>query len=135
MRKSIITFSFAFALFACSEKQPEVGYEEPDYGEMPAELQEERSNVAKVSPEERGKLLVEGSDRLSCHTVDTKLIGPSYHEVAGKYENNDANIEMLASKIIEGGKGNWGEIPMTAHPNVSKENASLMAQYILSLKQ
>ncbi len=133
MKKSIIALSLMFSIAACSDK-PEVGYVEPDYGEMPAEL-EEKANKPEVNPAERGKLLVESSDCLSCHKVDAKLIGPSYQEVAAKYEHNDANIQMLASKIIEGGKGNWGEIPMTAHPDINSENAKMMVEYIMSLKQ
>jgi len=54
--------------------------------------------------------------------------------VAAKYEATDANIDMLADKIIEGGSGHWGDVPMTAHAGMSKENAKLMVKYILSLK-
>lgn len=57
---------------------------------------------------------------MACHKVDEKLTGPSYIEVANKYAPaNDATTEKLAKKIIEGGTGVWGEIPMTSHPNVS----------------
>jgi cytochrome c len=45
------------------------------------------------------------------------------------------NIKMLAEKIIKGGQGNWGEIPMAGHPNVSEEDASAMVEYILSMKK
>jgi cytochrome c len=49
------------------------------------------------------------------------MIGPSYQEIAAKYSEKD--IELLASKIIEGGSGVWGGVPMAAHPQVSKEDA------------
>lgn len=80
-----------------------------------------------------GLALIEGMDCLTCHKTDTRLVGPSYQEVADKY--TDADIEMLANKIINGGKGNWGEIPMTPHAGMSKENAKKMVEYILTLKK
>ncbi|MEY3435840.1 MAG: hypothetical protein RL335_296, partial [Bacteroidota bacterium] len=63
---------------------------------------------------------------------NTKVIGPSYVDVAKKYSERD--VKMLAEKIIKGGKGNWGEIPMTPHPNVSQADAEEMVKYILSMK-
>jgi cytochrome c len=54
--------------------------------------------------------------------------------VAAKYPSNEANIKKLAEKIIKGGQGNWGEIPMAGHPNVSQEDAEAMVKYILSMK-
>jgi cytochrome c len=80
-----------------------------------------------------GKSLVEGTDCLSCHKIDSKLVGPAYQEVAAKYK--EADVDMLAQKIIDGGRGNWGEIPMTPHAGLSKDNAKLMVKYILSLKK
>jgi len=71
----------------------------------------------------------------ACHKVDTRLVGPAYQDVAAKYENTDDNVEMLAGKIIKGGSGNWGAIPMTAHANLSQEDAEAMVKYILLLKK
>ena len=83
----------------------------------------------------KGLALVAGSDCLTCHKVAEKNIGPAYQEVAAKYENTDENIAMLAGKIIKGGSGNWGAIPMTPHPQVSQEDAEAMVKYILLLKK
>jgi cytochrome c len=55
--------------------------------------------------------------------------------VAKKYENNAKNVKMLAEKVLQGGQGNWGEIPMAGHPNLSVEDASAMVEYILSMKK
>ncbi len=82
-----------------------------------------------------GKVLIEASDCLTCHKVDSKVIGPAYQDVAKKYEKNEANIKMLAQKIINGGQGNWGEIQMQPHKDISEEDASAMVEYILSLKK
>lgn len=80
-----------------------------------------------------GLALIEGADCLTCHKMDAKLVGPSYQEVADKYSEGD--VEMLANKIIDGGKGNWGEIPMTPHAGMSKDNAKKMVEYILTMKK
>ncbi|REC47474.1 c-type cytochrome [Chryseobacterium pennipullorum] len=80
-----------------------------------------------------GFKLIEGADCLACHKIDAKVIGPSYQDVAAKYTESD--IDQLAQKIIEGGKGNWGDIPMTPHEGLSKDNAKQMVKYILSLKK
>lgn len=98
-------------------------------------LAEEEAPAPKIvtDPVAEGKSLIEGSDCLGCHKLDEKMIGPSYKEVAEKYENTSENVEMLADKIIKGSSGVWGNVPMPAH-GFSKENAKFMAQYILSSK-
>ncbi|MCJ7935665.1 MAG: c-type cytochrome [Chryseobacterium sp.] len=88
--------------------------------------------VSNNTSRDEGLKLIEGTDCLTCHKMDAKLIGPSYQEVAAKY--TEADLDMLAQKIIDGGKGNWGHIPMTPHTGLSKDNAKLMVKYILSLK-
>lgn len=89
--------------------------------------------VPIVNSDNQGLKLIEGADCLACHKIDSKLIGPSYQDVAAKY--TEADIETLAQKIIDGGKGNWGDIPMTAHAGLNKDDAKLMVKYILSLKK
>ncbi|WP_285010682.1 c-type cytochrome [Pedobacter faecalis] len=82
-----------------------------------------------------GKGLIAKSDCLACHHETKKLVGPAYVNVAKRYPNTDENVNMLAGKIIEGGSGVWGAVPMSPHPDLSKEDAKEMAKYILSLKQ
>lgn len=82
-----------------------------------------------------GKALIEASDCRTCHQDAVKVIGPAYTEVAKKYPNTPANVKLLAGKVIAGGKGVWGEIPMTPHPNVSQSDAEAMVSYILSMKK
>ena len=81
-----------------------------------------------------GKALIEASDCRTCHRDNEKLIGPAYKEVAKKYESNAENISKLAGKVMAGGQGVWGEIPMAGHPNLSKEDAEAMVEYILTIK-
>ena len=83
----------------------------------------------------RGEGLLAASDCNTCHKVDTKLIGPAFQDVAAKYEATDANIETLANKVISGGKGNWGDIPMAGHPQLAVNDAKTIVKYILSLKK
>lgn len=99
-------------------------------------LKEEPEAVPKVvtDPIAEGKSLVEGADCLGCHNLDERMIGPSYKEVAAKYENTPENVELLAERIINGSSGIWGDVPMPAHSGLSKENAKFMAKYILSSK-
>jgi cytochrome c len=95
----------------------------------------EKEEVATNPLEDKAVGLIAKSDCLTCHKVHEKVIGPSYTDVAAKYENTEANVAMLVEKVIKGGKGNWGEVPMTPHVALSKEDATVMVQYILSLKK
>jgi cytochrome c len=84
---------------------------------------------------EKGLNLVAKSDCFTCHKLREPSVGPAYGLVADKYENTESNREMLAAKIIAGGKGAWGQIPMIPHPKLSKEDATAMVKYILLLKE
>ncbi len=80
-----------------------------------------------------GKTLIQKSDCAACHKSDVKLVGPAFIEVAKKYPAKEASYTLLAGKIIKGGSGTWGQIPMSPHPSVSQSDAKKMAEYILSL--
>ncbi|HYE56242.1 MAG TPA: c-type cytochrome [Chitinophagaceae bacterium] len=83
---------------------------------------------------DKGLSLVASSDCLTCHQIKEKLTGPSYAEIAEKYEPTKENITLLAGKIINGGSGVWGTVPMTPHDGLSQEDAEAMVKYVLSLK-
>ncbi|GAA4086086.1 c-type cytochrome [Mucilaginibacter panaciglaebae] len=83
---------------------------------------------------EQGKQLLTKNDCLSCHKVDVKNVGPAYKDVAKKYPATAANYEKLTQKVIAGGSGVWGDVPMSAHPSVPPADIKKMVQYILSLK-
>jgi len=140
MKKLFLTSALAvLTIMSCSKKEEatQESANQPESNvmleEKPTEAPAATPAAAALSPEEQGKQLVEGTDCLSCHKVDAKLVGPAYQEVAAKY--TDADIDKLATKIIDGGKGVWGEIPMTPHAGLSPDNAKLMVKYILSLKK
>ena len=68
-----------------------------------------------------------------CHAVDSKLVGPSYQDVAAKYAGQADAVDVLAAKIKNGGSGNWGQIPMP--PNaVTEEEATALAKWVLEQK-
>jgi len=90
---------------------------------------------AATAEKGKGEALIAKSDCLACHSKTQKLVGPAYVNVAGKYPATEENIDHLADKIIAGGQGVWGAIPMTPHPTLSKDDAKEMVKYILSLKK
>lgn len=90
---------------------------------------------AAKSAMDPGELLIVKSDCVGCHHKENKLIGPAYQEIAAKYPSNDENISLLAGKIIKGGKGVWGSVPMTPHTKITEDDAKSMVKYILSLKK
>ena len=81
-----------------------------------------------------GQALLSKSDCLVCHKLHEKSIGPAYDKVAQKYESTDANIAMLADKVIKGGTGVWGAMPMTPHATLPVEEVRAMVKYILTVK-
>lgn len=82
-----------------------------------------------------GEKLVATADCVGCHNKEQKVIGPAYVDIAAKYPSNDENINHLADVVIAGSKGTWGDLPMTPHPNLSKDDAKSMVTWILSLKK
>jgi cytochrome c len=83
---------------------------------------------ALASPE-----LAQKKNCLSCHAVDHKVVGPGYKDIAKQYAGKDVAVK-LATKIIKGGSGAWGVIPMPANPQVNEAEAKQLVTWILSLK-
>ncbi len=81
-----------------------------------------------------GQALMLKSDCQSCHQVNTKSIGPSYSQVSAKYQNDPNAVSYLATKIIKGGGGTWGEVAMPAHSAMSNDDAKKIVQWVLSLE-
>lgn len=69
----------------------------------------------------------------ACHTVDTKLVGPSFRQIAEKYKGDPDAQAMLAKKVITGGAGVWGPIPMPPNALISESDANTITKYILSI--
>lgn len=77
--------------------------------------------------------LAEKKKCMACHTLNRKVVGPAYKDVAVKYVGQNVSAK-LANKIINGGGGVWGVVPMPANPRVSQAEADELAKWILSLK-
>ena len=81
-----------------------------------------------------GERLIDELNCLSCHKIEGYSAGPSYTKVAERYPTDSpANVNYLASKIINGGNGVWGEKAMPAHPNLSEDDAKTIVNFILSI--
>jgi cytochrome c len=78
--------------------------------------------------------LAQKKNCMACHAMDKKIVGPSYKDVATKYANDKGAVARLADKIIKGGAGVWGPVPMPANAQVSPAEATQLAQWILTVK-
>ena len=71
---------------------------------------------------------------MACHAVDKKLVGPSYKDVAAKYAGQADAVEKLSVKVIKGGSGVWGPVPMPANAQVSADEAKKLITWIMTQK-
>lgn len=126
MKRVSIILTAAVLLYACGSSNNKDTKKE----EAPKSMV---SDVSSNPDYEKGLALVAKSDCLTCHKVEEKVTGPAYRDVANKYSEKD--ITTLAQKIIKGGSGNWGTIPMTPHATLSQADAEQMVKYILLLKK
>ncbi len=124
MKRLFLTGIIGLCLISCSKKE-NVPVDEAS-PEKTVDAGAAKGNLS-------GDQIIESLDCSGCHAVNERMIGPSYQEIADKYSEKD--IELLASKVIEGGSGVWGNVPMSPHPQVSKEEAQKMVEYILTLKK
>jgi cytochrome c len=81
----------------------------------------------------RGKMLMERSDCKTCHAEDRVVNGPAFQAVADRYRGNEFAVRNLSKKVLKGGAGVWGQTVMSAHPQISEEDAGEMVRWILSL--
>ena len=95
--------------------------------------------AAPAAADSKGLELIGASDCTTCHRLHKEAagasIGPSYSEVAAKYSPAaDTTVDRLVHKIITGGSGVWGTVPMTPHPALASTDVKEMVSYILTLK-
>lgn len=129
MKKVLLVMSAASILYACGGG-----------GEKPAETKKEEVAAAEparpdpsAANEKVLELIATKNCAPTCHMIDKKVIGPAYIDVSKKYESTPENIDMLVQKVIKGGSGVWGDVPMTPN-NITPEEAKEIITYILSLK-
>jgi len=90
--------------------------------------------AALSAPAMADQALATAKNCMACHAVDKKLVGPSYKEVANKYAGQAGAADKLAAKILKGGSGVWGPVPMPANAQVNEAEAKKLAAWVLTLK-
>jgi cytochrome c len=85
-------------------------------------------------PARANEQLAQSKNCMSCHRIDSKLVGPAYKDVAAKYAGQADAAERLVQKVMKGGSGVWGPVPMPANPQVNEAEARQLVQWILGLK-
>jgi len=135
MLKKFLALSFiASACFACGNNATSSADSADKKVDSQATHGAVASDLSSNPDYKKGLMLLTGQDCLTCHKIDETSTGPAYRDVANKYTNDETTIAMLANKIIKGGSGNWGQVPMTPHPALSEDNAKQIVKYILLLK-
>jgi cytochrome c len=90
--------------------------------------------AAAPAPAYANPQLAQQKNCLACHAVDKKLVGPAYKDVAAKYAGQKDAVNKLTQKVLQGGAGVWGAVPMPANPQVTEAEAKQLVQWILSQK-
>ena len=88
--------------------------------------------LAVAAPAMADQALATSKNCMACHAVDKKLVGPSYKDVAAKYAGQKDAVDQLAVKLIKGGSGVWGPVPMPAHAPVNEAAAKTLAAWVLA---
>ena len=89
------------------------------------------AGAAQAADEEA---LAKSKNCLACHAVDKKLVGPAYKDIANKYTGQKDAEAMLSEKVIKGGKGVWGQIPMPPNASVTPAESTKLVKWILGMK-
>ncbi len=90
--------------------------------------------LALAAPAFADQALATAKNCMACHAVDKKLVGPAYKEVAAKYAGDKSAVDKLAAKILKGGSGVWGAVPMPANAQVNDAEAKKLAAWVLGAK-
>jgi len=141
MSKSIlkvVCYLIVFSVFVSCIRKPDSKdleqFNKPIVGDRASYIQpiEGEDEGIDTVLEARGKVLISYSDCYTCHKEDKKGIGPAFTDINLRYPRKEVFIKVLAQRIIHGGRGAWGHSEMSAHPNLSSQDAEAMVTYILS---
>ena len=78
--------------------------------------------------------LAQKKNCMACHSVEKNVLGPAFKEIAAKYADQKDAVDKLAGKVVKGGSGVWGNIPMPANPQVTDAEAKQLVSWIMTLK-
>ena len=87
-----------------------------------------------AAPAMADQALAKSRSCMACHGVEKKIVGPSFKDIAARYAGQSDATNLLAGKIIQGGSGVWGPVPMPANNQVSPAEAQKLATWVLSLE-
>jgi cytochrome c len=90
--------------------------------------------LAAALPAHASEELAKKHACLACHTVDKKVVGPSYKDVAAKYRGNKAAEAALFESVKKGSSGKWGQVPMPPNAAVPDADVKTLVKWILSQK-
>ena len=90
--------------------------------------------LSVAAPAMADEALAKSKNCMACHSIDKKLVGPSYKDVSAKYKDDKGAVDKLAAKIMKGGSGVWGPVPMPANPQVTPDEAKKLVAWVLSAK-
>ena len=90
--------------------------------------------AAVAAPAFADTALATAKNCMACHAMDKKLVGPSYKDVAAKYATDKSAVDKLAGKIMKGGSGVWGAVPMPANAQVTDAEAKTLAAWVMAAK-
>ena len=134
--KKILGFASVFALLIACNNNPSVEEKKTDTTSTQTTTPAQGNDLSSNPVYQKGLQLEAQSDCPTCHRIDEKLQGPPFRDIANKYASlPDTIISHLANKIISGGKGVWGEIMMTPHPALSKDDAEALVKYVFLFKK
>src|SRR3954453_16392024 len=88
--------------------------------------------LVAAGPALADQALATAKNCMACHAIDKKLVGPAYKDVAAKYAGQKDAADRLALKIMKGGSGVWGPVPMPANAQVNEAEAKKLAAWVLS---
>lgn len=88
--------------------------------------------VSVTAPAFADQALATSKNCMACHAVDKKLVGPAFKDIATKYKGDKSAADKLAAKVIKGGSGVWGPVPMPANAQVNEAESKKLVAWILS---
>lgn len=128
--------------YSISVSDPNDG--ESKYGEIPSQEclltleylpvnKEEDIKRIMAKKEDQGLSLIKKSTCFGCHAYKTRVAGPSFQEIAERYEPNESTLHSLGNHVLKGSLGIWGSQQMPAHPDLTEEQCKQIAKYILEI--
>lgn len=89
--------------------------------------------MGAMTPALADQALAQKKNCMACHAVEKKVVGPAYKDVAKKYDGQNVSAKLV-TKVMKGGAGTWGAVPMPANPQVTQAEAETLVKWVLSLK-